>query len=81
MDISFPLLEDIITTTDMALEDETIGANLRFAHAETLMPFVSLIKVDSYGRQARDLLTIASYWKNSLVSPMAGKWECVFYQA
>ncbi|MDD3428802.1 MAG: histidine-type phosphatase [Oscillospiraceae bacterium] len=79
-DIAFGLLQNIITQTETALGTSTIGANFRFAHAETIIPFAALIGINHYGLQTDNLFAIPYFWRDSTVAPMATNIQFVFFQ-
>lgn len=80
MDISFALLEDFLSTSENAIKNENIAANLRFAHAETVVPFASLLKIDFASKQTNDLNNVENIWKDYEVSPMGANIQWVFYK-
>ncbi|MGL4210456.1 MAG: hypothetical protein ACRCRT_02800, partial [Cetobacterium somerae] len=80
MDISFALLEDFLSTSENAIKNENIAANLRFAHAETVVPFASLLKIDFASKQTNDLNNVENIWKDYEVSPMGVNIQWIFYK-
>lgn len=67
-----PLLADIIATTDdFVYRSKGAPVQLRFGHAETLMPFLSLLRIDGAHFTARDLDGVASRWLDFDLVPMA----------
>ncbi|MHA5068277.1 histidine-type phosphatase [Cetobacterium somerae] len=80
MDISFALLEDFLSTSENAIKNENIAANLRFAHAETVVPFASLLKIDFASKQTNDLNNVENIWKDYEVSPMGANIQWIFYK-
>ena len=79
-DISFALLEDFLSTTEKAIKDQSIAANLRFAHAETVVPFASLLKIDFASKQTDDLNSVENIWKDYEISPMGANIQWIFYK-
>jgi len=78
--MSYYLLYDFITSVDQALEENSdLGAKLRFGHAETVIPFMSLLGIEPYFEQTpRDeLYAPTNPWVGSVVSPLATniQWE------
>lgn len=80
MDICFALLENFLSTSENAIKNENIAANLRFAHAETVIPFASLLKIDFASKQTNDLNNVENIWKDYKVSPMGVNIQWVFYK-
>ncbi|MDX8336168.1 histidine phosphatase family protein [Candidatus Cetobacterium colombiensis] len=79
-DISFALLEDFISTSENAIKNRNIAANLRFAHAETIIPFASLLKIDFASKQTKNLKDVENIWKDYEVSPMGANIQWIFYK-
>ena len=79
VNIAYPLLENIISTTNNALAHEEIGGTFRFAHAETLIPFAALINLCNYGIQYNTYTQINSNWKDYLIARMAANIQFIFY--
>ncbi len=84
---AIPLLRDIIDTADTAVRNESFGeiplkAAMRFGHAETLMPLLSLCDVE--GCNAPDVTTAAdvvSKWRDYEIVPLGANFEIVLLQA
>lgn len=92
-----PLLLDIMSKADAsidALRLERIGkkekvnnyvpspaANLRFGHAETIMPLAALMNLPGCAELPLDLDKVATEWHNYYVSPLAANIEIVFAEA
>lgn len=71
-DITRALLADFINTTDDFLTGSSKASlNLRFGHAETVMPFLSLIRLPGCYYVSKDLDSVGRHWKNFHVTPMA----------
>lgn len=67
-----PLLRSIIESADSALVPGHPVASLRFGHAETLMPFFSLMQIPGCSaRVGNDFNLVASRWNDSDVVPLA----------
>lgn len=78
-----PLLINIITTTDRFLAGESPTAVvLRFAHAETLMPLLSLMRIPGayYAGSLRGSI-VASQWRNFDLVPMAANLRITLFRA
>lgn len=70
--VAAPLLEDLIRSTDGFLNgDGTAPVKLRFGHAETLMPLLSLIHAPGAYYLTRQFDTVQSRWRNFDLVPMA----------
>lgn len=78
--ISFALLADFLETTEAALTQENISANLRFAHAETIIPFASLLKLGCCSKKTDDVSQVPCIWKDNEVAPMAANIQWIFYK-
>lgn len=79
-DIAKPLLENFIKTSDEAIANMNISADLRFAHAETVIPFVSIMEIEGMSQKQDDISKVYETWNGSKVSPMAANIQWVFYK-
>ncbi|MBS5316879.1 MAG: hypothetical protein KHY44_10845 [Clostridiales bacterium] len=79
--IAFALLEDFLKTSEQALQTGNVSADLRFAHAETLIPFASLLKLCCCSKQTDHISKVAKIWCDSQVAPMAGNIQWIFYKS
>lgn len=71
-DITGALLADFINTTDDFLAGHSKASlNLRFGHAETVIPFLSLIRLPGCYYLTDNLETVGLNWKNFYIAPMA----------
>lgn len=64
------LLRSIIASMDMAGKENTAVASLRFGHAETLMPLLSLMHLRNCRFYGTDYSRISSEWKDYEVVPL-----------
>lgn len=78
-DISFALLRRFIEEADEAIEKRDKSATLRFAHAETVIPFVSLLGLRGGSKQTNDLNEVSKIWRDCNISPMAANLQFIFY--
>lgn len=81
-DMAKPLLLDFFSSIDSYLESKSkIAVHLRFAHAETLIPFATLLQIPGYSNQCSQLTNLYSYennpWRGDLIAPMGAniQWE------
>lgn len=77
------LLEDLISTTDAFIEgNKSIATvNLRFGHAETLMPLLSLMRLPGCYYLTNIFDTVASHWHDFYVVPMAANLQMILFRA
>lgn len=81
-DIASPLLTDLITSTDRFIQNQSgITVQLRFGHAETLMPLLSLMKIPGCYYMTSDFSTVAQYWQDFYVVPMAANLQMILFKA
>lgn len=67
-----PLLRDLIATTDSFLvEEKGTAVRLRFGHAETLMPLMSIMRLPGAYYVSRMYESVAAHWRNYDLVPMA----------
>lgn len=79
-DISFALLKNFIETSENAITTGQVSANLRFAHAETIIPFASLLHLPCWSKQTNQLSRVACIWKDYEIAPMAANIAWIFYK-
>lgn len=82
-DIASPLLLDLINTTDKFLADSTSVApvQLRFGHAETLMPLLSLMHLSGCYYLTNYFDTVGLHWKDFDVVPMAANMQLILFRS
>lgn len=67
-----PLLEELIRSTDGFLHgDGSASVKVRFGHAETLMPLLSLMRVEGAYYLTRQMETVDNRWRDFDLVPMA----------
>lgn len=77
-----PLLADIIATTDSVVAGADIApVQLRFGHAETLMPFLSLIQLKGCSYYSDDLSSVDSHWLDFDIVPMAANFRLILFRS
>lgn len=80
-DIAAPLLMDLINTTDAAAEGTSAAeVCLRFGHAETLMPLLSLMRVPGCYYMTNYFDTVGLHWMDFNVVPMAANLQMVLFK-
>ncbi|MCM1336622.1 MAG: histidine phosphatase family protein [Candidatus Amulumruptor caecigallinarius] len=91
-EIAAPLLLDIINSTDAAVEASSKGgknstdgtalptAILRFGHAETIMPLLSLMRLPGAYYMTNYFDTVGLHWHNFYVAPMASNLQMVIFR-
>ncbi|MBD5216794.1 MAG: histidine-type phosphatase [Bacteroidales bacterium] len=82
-DIAADLVLDIIQTTDdfVSGQNTTTTAVLRFGHAETLMPLLSLLRIPGCYYLTNYFDTVAQHWCDFDVVPMATNIQFVLFRA
>lgn len=81
-EISRPLLLDIIATTDSMIAGSDIApVQLRFGHAETLMPLLSLMQLPGCSYYSTDLNSVATNWLDFNIVPMASNLRFVLFRS
>lgn len=82
-DMASPLIYNFISTTDAAIEgkDDTMPAvMLRFAHAETVIPFVSLLRFKGCYYMTNYFDTVATHWQDFDIAPMAANIQMIVFK-
>lgn len=80
VDIAAPLLEDFLITAQQAIKTNGICADIRFAHAETLIPFAALLGIPQASARMDDPQQVAASWQDFGIAPMAGNIQWIFYR-
>ena len=80
-----PLLTDFFTSINATIQGQTnVTTHLRFAHAETIIPFATLLQIPGLSNQAVHDLDTYSYetnhWRGDQVAPMAANIQWEIYQ-
>lgn len=78
--IAFALLADFLFTTDNGIRTNQVSANLRFAHAETIIPFASILKLNCCSVQTNNLSKVDCIWQDYNVAPMAANIQWIVYR-
>jgi len=81
-DIASALLQDIVDTTDNFINgtDSTVAC-LRFGHAETLMPLLSLMRLKGCYYMTNYFDTVALHWRDFEVVPMAANLQLILFKS
>lgn len=82
-DIAAQLVLDIIETTDNFIEgkDAATSAILRFGHAETIMPLVSLLRLPGCYYLTNYFDTVGGHWRDFDIVPMASNVQFIVFKA
>ena len=81
-DIASPLLLDLINTTRQAVEGLSLPAvRLRFGHAETLMPLLSLLHLQGCYYMTNYFDTVGQHWRDFDVVPMAANLQLILFKS
>lgn len=82
-DIASELVLNLVQTTDdfIAGQNAATTAVLRFGHAETLMPLLSLLKIPGCYYLTNYFDTVAQHWCDFDVVPMAANIQFVLFKA
>lgn len=82
-DMAGPLLAELLTTTQAVVDnpDGAPAARLRFAHAETLMPLLSLMHLPGCYYMTNYFDTVALHWRDFYVAPMAANLQMILFRA
>lgn len=74
-----PLLADLIASTDSAIAGTAPAVQLRFGHAETMMPLLSLMRIPGAYYITDDFSTVADHWRNFDLVPMASNLRILIF--
>lgn len=79
--IAWPLLSEFIRTAEEVINGQSNKqANFRFAHAETVIPFVVLLGIEKTDSSIANPDSVALYWKDYEIAPMAANVQWIFYR-
>lgn len=82
-DMAKPLLADFFSSIQTCINDNITG-HLRFAHAETVIPFATLLQIPNISDKAvtsEDLYTYENnQWRGEKIAPMAANIQWEIYQ-
>lgn len=80
-DIAGALVLDIINTTDAAVQGTNPAVvNLRFGHAETIMPLASLLHLPGCYYMTNYFDTVGLHWRDFDVVPMASNIQMILFR-
>ncbi|MCM1349418.1 MAG: hypothetical protein NC338_08405 [Firmicutes bacterium] len=81
--IASPLLEDLIATTDafIAGNGSVAKVNLRFGHAETLMPLLALMHIKGCYYLTNYFDTVGLHWQDFNIVPMAANLQLILLKS
>lgn len=78
--IAAPLLVDFIKSTDYYIQHpDLIDAKLRFAHAETISPFATLLGIREASIPSSSIFIYNKYWKPSKIIPLSANIQWILY--
>ena len=81
-DIASPMLLDLVQTTDDFIAGRLgTTVNLRFGHAETLMPLLSLMRLPGCYYLTHYFDTVSSRWQTWHVVPMASNLQMILFRS
>ena len=81
-DIASELVQDLISTTENFINGTNPATvNLRFGHAETLMPLLSLMRLKGCYYMTNYFDTVALHWCDFDVVPMAANLQMILFKS
>lgn len=81
-DIASDLVQDLINTTEAFINGTNPAvANLRFGHAETLMPLLSLLRLRGCYYMTNYFDTVGLHWRDFEVVPMAANFQMILFRS
>ena len=81
-EIATDLLQDLISTTDDFISGSAPEvARLRFGHAETLMPLLSLLRLKGCYYMTNYFDTVALHWRDFYVVPMSANLQMILFRS
>ena len=81
-DIASQLILDIVESGDKVAEGKTdITVNLRFGHAETIMPLTALLRLKDCYYLTNYFDTVAQHWRDFDAFPMAANVQIIMFKS
>lgn len=81
-DIAATLLQDLIDTTQAYIDGSTSTVcQLRFGHAETLMPLLSLMRLKGCYYMTNYFDTVGMHWRDFDIVPMASNLQIILFRS
>lgn len=81
-EIATDLLQDLIDTTDKFVDgSDPAVCRLRFGHAETLMPLLSLMRLKGCYYMTNYFDTVGLHWRDFHVVPMAANLQMILFKS
>jgi hypothetical protein len=77
--IAAPLLRDILSTTDSAIEFKNFDAVLRFTHAEAISPLATLMGIPQASKTSYSVFTFSHVWNAAEIIPMSANIQWILY--
>ena len=74
------LLSHIIHDADKALQENRMGATLRFGHDTALLKLLARMKVKECSPQTTDMDNLSLIWQDFNIVPMAANLQLIFYR-
>lgn len=78
--IAVPLLVNFVKTTDEFISTGKYNAQLRFAHAETIIPFSALLGIAMANKPTKDITRINKDWQAAQVAPLSSNIQWILYK-
>ena len=77
--IAVPLLIDFIRTTNDFIQTQNTNIQLRFCHAETVIPFAAIMNIASASTAAKNIQEIGLVWRAENIAPLSGNIQWILY--
>ncbi len=77
--IAAPLLNDLIKTTDAAIQQKKYNAILRFTHAEAISPLATLMEIPQASATSNSVFNLYTNWNASTIIPMSANIQWIVY--
>ena len=79
VDIAFPMLMNMIETSDYAIESGDVSANIRIGDTKMILPFAGLLGIKYASEKTDQLCKTAVIWKDYEIASLAANIQWVFY--
>lgn len=77
--IAVPLLIDFINTTDDFIQSKRTNVQIRFCHAETIIPFAAIMNIANTATVAKNVSEINIVWHAESIAPLSANIQWILY--
>ncbi|WP_447528709.1 histidine-type phosphatase [Vreelandella sp. TE19] len=79
-EIAAPMVKELITSTDQALEEDSASGIFNFTHAEMIMPLAAYLEIEGADESQDDPARVITTWNGKAITAMAANIQWIFYE-